>query len=135
MVKNADRFAAGKNPAEAMTSRRQVAAYLIAATVATLTLALRLQLSVDRPFLVLFFIPIIFSAYAGGLGPGLVAVGITAVGAEYYLLPPTHSFLFEKPMDFIQWLLFVIGGVLASGLCEMLHRSRRKADATGVFMR
>src|SRR5882757_2277290 len=88
------------------TWRSQVLAYGFAVAVTGLTLLVRLGLSpwvADRPLLVIFFIPIIFSAYLGGLGPGLVATAIAAVGAEYYLLPPTHSFSFEKPLDFVQW--------------------------------
>ena len=45
----------------------------VAATVATLLLRLSLAPWVgDRPLLILFVIPILFSAYLGGLGPGLV---------------------------------------------------------------
>ena len=108
-------------------------AYGFAAVVTWLALLARLSLSPwigdNRPVLVLFFIPILVSAYLGGLGPGLVATVLAAVGAEYYLIPPYHSFSFHGPMDFAQWLIFVIGGILACALNEALHRARRRADA------
>lgn len=111
-------------------SRSRFFSYSFAIGVTALTLAFRLAITPwvnDRPFLVLFFIPIIISAYIGGLGPGLVATFIAAIGSEYYLLPPVNSFAFAKPMDFLQWLVLVISGVLASGLNEALHRARQRA--------
>ena len=117
----------------AVTSQSRVFAYGFAVVVTVLTLVTRLSLSPwinERPLLVIFFIPIIFSAYLGGLGPGLVATAIAAVSSEYYLMPPLHSYSFAKPLDFVQWLILVIGCVLACILNEALHRTRRRADTS-----
>ena len=116
--------------------RGRVLMYGFAVAMTGLTLLARLSLpaaSIDRPLLVIFFLPILFSAYFGGLGPGLVATAITAVGAEYYLLPPFHSFAFANTMNFTQWLILVASGVLASVLNEALHRSRRRADTSQIL--
>ena len=110
--------------------RRPVVAHAFAVAVTTLTLVVRINYVpqvIDRPLLVVFFLPVLFSAYLGGLGPGLVATGIAAFGAEYYLLPPTHSFLINRPLDFLQWFCFVVGCVVACILSEDLHRARRRA--------
>ncbi|MDR3457296.1 MAG: PAS domain S-box protein [Verrucomicrobiae bacterium] len=108
--------------------------YTFAVAVTGLTLLARLGCSGwiggNRPLLVIFFIPIICSAYLGGLGPGLVATAIATIGAQYYLIPPTHSFLFANVMDFVQWLFLVASGVLASILNEALHRARRHANVS-----
>ena len=115
----------------AIASQSRVFAYGFAVVVTVLTLLARLSFSPwvnDRPLLVIFFLPILFSAYIGGLGPGLVATFISAISSEYYLMPPTHSFLFAKPMDFLQWLIFIAGGVVASFLNEALHRARQRAN-------
>ena len=107
--------------------------YGLAAGMTTLTLLIRLGLSPwigdSRPVLVLFLIPILVSAYWGGLGPGLVATAVAAMGADFFLIPPDHSFAFAGPMEFAQWLIFVVSGVLASGMSEALHRARRQAEA------
>ena len=116
----------------AVASQSWAFAYGFAVVVTTLTLLARLGFSPwvnSRPLLVVFFLPILFSAYVGGLGPGLVATFITAISTEYYLMPPTHSFSFAKPMDFIQWLFLVAAGVVASILNEALHRARRRANS------
>ena len=115
----------------AVASQSRVFAYGFAVVVTVLTLVARLSFSPwvnDRPLLVIFFLPILFSAYIGGLGPGLVATFITAISSEYYLMPPAHSFSFAKPMDFLQWLIFIAGGVVASFLNEALHRARQRAN-------
>jgi two-component system cell cycle response regulator DivK len=45
-----------------------------------------------RPTLVMFALPILLSACAGGLRGGLLASVLAYLGASYYLLPPIHSF-------------------------------------------
>lgn len=75
----------------------------------------------NRPVLVLFFIPILLSAYFGGLGPGLVATALSALSAAYFLFPPFNSFLIERPLDMIQ--LFIMAGV--GGSISWLFESTR----------
>ncbi|HTJ79093.1 MAG TPA: PAS domain S-box protein [Rariglobus sp.] len=114
--------------------RSRLIAYALAIGVTLATLGLRLWLSElfgDRPVLVLFLLPIILSAYAGGLGPGLVATLVTALSVDYYVIQPQHSFAFERPADFAQWLILLIVGVLVSVLNESLHRSRRDGNTNG----
>ena len=108
-------------------------AYLTAVLLPVLTLGIRLQLSPwigERPAFIFFFIPILISAYLGGLGPGLVATAITGIGVDYYLIPPTHTLGFQRSLDLVQWLALVASGGLASILNEALHRARRRADVS-----
>jgi len=81
----------------------------------------------DRPVLILFLIPVILSAYTGGLGPGLVATAIAAVGTAFFIMPPVHTFAFERPVDRAQWLIFILVCVLMSVVTESLHRARRNS--------
>src|SRR5690348_18474382 len=58
--------------------------------------ALALRIGVDpwvgaRPLLLIFLIPIIVSAYLGGLGPGLVATALAGVCIDYFVMAPRHS--------------------------------------------
>jgi K+-sensing histidine kinase KdpD len=65
--------------------RRPGQGYLFAVLASLGTMALRLALQPifrDRPLLILFMFPIILSAYVGGLGPGLLATGITTILAD-----------------------------------------------------
>ena len=94
-------------------------AYLLAVVLPVVSLLLRLALSSrfgDDPALELFLLPIILSAYAGGLGPGLVCTALVALTTDYFLLPPKHSFSIQSSLQSIEWLVLIIAGTLISVL-------------------
>ncbi len=127
-------------PVAATTAPRsgQIWTYLLAVTAAAATLGGRLAFAPwfgDRPVLVIFVLPIILSAYVGGLGPGLVATATVGLGTSYFLIPPLHSFAMERSVDTLQWLILVLIGVLISVLTESLHAARRNALANTTARR
>jgi len=106
-------------------------AYLFAGAVTAATLGLRLALAdqlKNRPTLIVFTLPIMLSAYVGGLRAGLLATGLAYFSASYYLLPPFHSFRVASVVD--RWDLFfvILAGVVISVLNEALHLARHRAD-------
>lgn len=104
--------------------------FAVSATVAMLLVHAGIAVSFDeRALLILFMFPVILSAIAGGLGPGLVATLISALGAAHSL-PPPNSFLIIQPHDLFQWGFLVVNGVLVSILSEVLHRLRRHSEAS-----
>ena len=107
--------------------------YVLAATITIAFVALRMGLSTgldDRVLFVLFLIPIILSAYVGGLGPGLFATVIAAGSIQYLLLQPGHSLSIARAIDVVEWLIFVACGVLVSLLNWELYHSRRRDGLT-----
>jgi PAS domain S-box-containing protein len=99
--------------------------------------ALRVALSPwvgDRPLLILFFVPILISAYYGGLWPGLLSTALVGVTTDYFAFAPYYVFGFEKPLDFAQWLFMLLEGVLISVLFADLDRRRygRERDPAAV---
>ena len=112
-------------------------AYLLACVLTLAVLLLRIALTpwvADRPILILFFIPILISAYYGGLGPGLLATALVGAVTDYFVLPPVGSFWFDKPLDFVQWMFMLLEGALVSVLFADFDRLRRNGrhDATAV---
>jgi len=106
-------------------------AYIFATALTVATLFVRNELGVefaDRPLLILFFFPIILSAYVGGMGPGLLSTLLAALIADYFLIPPTGSFLIDRTYDLTQWLMFILNGAIISLLTEALHRFRASAE-------
>jgi PAS domain S-box-containing protein len=106
-------------------------AYAVAVVGTSILVLGRLALGMeagDRPLLIIYFIPIIVSAYIGGLGPGLVATTIAAIAAPYFLLPPAVSLFAARPLDTAQWMVLIVTGVLTSLLSEALLRARRRAE-------
>ena len=105
--------------------------YAFAAVVTAATLGLRLALTsqlAGRPTLVVFMVPIMLSAYVGGVRAGLLATLLCYLGTSYYLLPPYQSFRVASVVD--RWDIFflILAGVVISLLNEGLHRARRRAD-------
>src|SRR5688572_15399897 len=115
-------------------SRRRMSSFgwaLLAVTLALLTLWVRILIGsrLEGPTFIIFTIPIIISAYAGGWLPGLLATGTVVIGASYFLLPPLHSFAVFSSTHRWQLLLLVFSGALISAICEALRRSRAHAEA------
>ena len=99
--------------------------YLLAGLLTLVTLIIRLAIGGEaegEAVLNVFLIPIILSAYLGGLGPGVAATVFSALTADYYLLTPTHSFLISGGPEQMEWLLLIVTGGLISVLTETLHR-------------
>jgi len=48
--------------------------------------------------------------------------------ADYFLIPPTGSFLIDRTYDLTQWLMFILNGAIISLLTEALHRFRASAE-------
>jgi PAS domain S-box-containing protein len=106
-------------------------AYVLAVVVTIAVLMLRLALTpfaADRPLFVLFVFPIVLSAYYGGIGPGLLATALAAIGIDVFVLEPSYSIWIERPVDFAQLLFLLLLGVLVSMLFEELQQWR---DRTG----
>jgi PAS domain S-box-containing protein len=119
-------------------SRARWPAYVFAVVVTGAVLAVRLGFAPwfgERPVLILFLIPIIVSAYLGGVGPGLVSSGIAAFGAKCFLVPNLYSLSFAKSLDVVQWVILGGSGVLISVLSERLHVLRRRAETTIVELK
>src|SRR5215216_7698994 len=95
--------------------------------------ALGLKLLLDplitdqSPFLLLAG-AVVVGAWFGGLGPGLLATALGALGADYFFLPPEGSFT-GLAVAFWPLLLFTLQGILISSLVEALRSARKRAGA------
>jgi signal transduction histidine kinase len=91
-----------------------------------LRLGLRQALAEDSPFL-LFFAAVMASAAYGGLGPGLLATGIAAAAANFFLTPPFYTFALNDRSEVVGLMLFAIEGTLISVISGRLHRAVRES--------
>ena len=106
-------------------------AYAFATIVTAAALGMRLVLDTSlhgSPTLVIFTLPIMLSAYAGGLYPGLLSTALSCFAAAYYLLPPIHSFAIDSGADRLLQFVVLIAGIVISVLSQAFHRARRLAD-------
>jgi PAS domain S-box-containing protein len=108
-------------------------AYFLALLVTGAVAALRIGLAGwfgDRPVLLLFVLPIFLSSYLGGVGPGLVATAVAALGTSYFLIPPLGRFEVGSSIDTWDWLILIVVGVLISTLTEARRQEIQRQEAT-----
>lgn len=102
--------------------------YGLAIVITALALLLTLTLA---PFLgesifAIFLAAVMLSAWHGGLGPGLVAAGLSAFASLYVLLPPRFELLLSIEIS-VRLAAFLGAAVLISALTEARRRSERAA--------
>ena len=91
---------------------------LLAVALTAATLGLRLALGgplEGQSALIVFTVPIMLSAYLGGLRAGLLATALSLLGASYYLLAPLQSFHVSASPQRWQQALLALVGVAISG--------------------
>jgi PAS domain S-box-containing protein len=70
----------------------------------------------------LFLCAVMFSAWFGGLGPGLLASALSAFTFYYYFLPPTHS-LVAKPEEIPRLIAFAFSNLVVGTLSAAQKRA------------
>jgi signal transduction histidine kinase len=98
-------------------------AVAILSVVAAIVAALRVEAQIQSsPIVSLSLCAIMFSAWFGGLGPGLLSTALAVAGFIYYFVPPVHSFE-VAPTNFPRIVLLA----LAALFVVWLSVSRRGA--------
>ena len=80
----------------------------------------------------LFLCAVMLSAWLGGVGPGLLAAGLSAAAFAYYFLSPVHS-LIVAAEETPRFVIFVLAAILVGSLSAAQRRSMqslRKAEET-----
>src|ERR1700682_6188066 len=73
-----------------------------------------------------FFPAVMIAAFFGGLWPGLIATLLSAIAANVFLTKHLET---NNVNDVSALILFLLVGTIISGLCESLHRARRRIVA------
>src|SRR5712692_8482393 len=114
------------------TSRTRLVAYTVAVLAPAVSLLVRWPLwpvLEDAVPHMTFFPAVMIAAYFGGFWPGLLATGLSAIAANYFLTEQLSSFQVNSVNDVVALILFVLVGTIISGLCESLHRAQRRIVA------
>ena len=75
-----------------------------------------------------FFPALVFSAWVGGWGGGLLALVLSALIATFLFIPPFHSFLVTTPNDQITLFVFSIVGLSVSAISSAQRKARQQAQ-------
>jgi len=74
-----------------------------------------------------YLLAVIFCAWYGGLGPGLLSVVISLLLNDFFFIEPYFFFWFPKQVDLVRLLLFAVVSSFISVMSELMHRERRRA--------
>jgi PAS domain S-box-containing protein len=105
---------------------RQLAPYLIAVVSVAIAVAITSGIPSlkEKTSQILLVGAVVVSSYAGGLGPGLLAVFLSAAGWAAFVVPPGGSIAVETPSEVLRLVLFVGVAVLISSLHEQSKRAK-----------
>jgi PAS domain S-box-containing protein len=79
--------------------------------------------------LTLFIIPVVVSAWFGGLGPGLLATLLSGLASEYFLTEEYFSLFRLDAADWERLTLFLITSGLVNWLILMMRAARQEVEA------
>jgi len=82
----------------------------------------------NAPLLV-FIMPVMVSAWYGGLRPGLFATVLSALVGSYFFIQPFFSLHIMGLSEWVRICIFLVEGVLISGLCEGLKKANLRKEA------
>jgi signal transduction histidine kinase len=118
-------------PGEARSAGTVAMRYGVAVAVVLCVVGMRLVLQrwmkLDARFL-LFLMAVVAAAWQGGLGPGLVAVVLTAAASAFFFLDPVWRLDLAVRQDQIAFALFVAESLVVCALCASLHRAWQRAE-------
>src|SRR5436190_7436707 len=78
--------------------------------------------------LALFFVAVAFSAWYGGLGPGLLATFLSGVISLYFFLPPQLTLKLSDPDSLMGLALFVVSALLINVLSYARTLAETRVD-------
>jgi PAS domain S-box-containing protein len=77
-----------------------------------------------------FLLAVMFSAWYGGLGPGLVAMFVSLFVADYFFIAPYFALWPPRMTDMGRLVNLLSVGTVISVLSELMHRTGRRAEAS-----
>jgi PAS domain S-box-containing protein len=87
----------------------------------------------ETPFL-LVFAAVIFSAWYGGLGPGLLATILAGFATDYFFLTPRGTFS-DLSIDSLPLLLYTLEGLLINWVVVGLRSAKQRAETSTLEAR
>ena len=125
--------ARGSRPAERLPLRHsRAASYVGAAALSSVTVlaTLALEKTTGPTFFGLVLTAVAISVWFGGLGPGLTATAVTALGMGLMLIEPVGRPWIGHGHDAARWVLFVLAALVITGLGHFMRSARERAEAS-----
>ncbi len=107
---------------------RYGAALLSVAVATGLKLLIGTVTDIQGPYLI-YFATVLFSAWYGGKGPGLLAVGLSALCSDYFFLDPVYTLFRHSAGEALRLGLFIVEGGLMTWIIAALHTAKHQSDS------
>ena len=102
---------------------------VLATLTALLFRSLLLPILGENAPLLVFIMPVMVSAWYGGLGPGLFATALSALLGSYFFIQPFFNPDIMGLSEGVRICIFLVEGVLISWLCERLKKAKQRKEA------
>ena len=102
--------------------------YALGIVLVAVTTLLRLQASTffeDRGSLMFFTLSVVFVAFIGGFGPGMITAVLSVVVAKFLFIPEYHSITFTDQVTQVGVFSTVFNWILICIICELLREAAR----------
>ena len=112
--------------------RTDAASYVGAAALSAVAVVatLALERTTGPTFFGLVLTAVAVSVWLGGLGPGLAATSVTALGMGLVLIEPVGRPWIGEGGDAARWGLFVLAALIITGLGHFMRSARERAEAS-----
>ena len=78
----------------------------------------------EVPFIT-YFPAVLFTAWHGGFRPSLVSIVLSVMAANFYFIPPLHTFWIEGTAHYVTLLVFLVVGI---GMASLGHSQRKAVE-------
>lgn len=114
--------------------RDHVGVFALGFILVVLELELRLYLNpeTEGPTLIFFMPAIMLIASIGGFWSGLLTTLMSCACADYYLLPPIHSFGLKSSLELTSLTVFALTGLFVTTICALLRETIRNGEAANA---
>jgi PAS domain S-box-containing protein len=112
---------------------RSLAARYLTALLAPLVVAGAMQLTwpfFEQSPTALFLLAVMFSAWYGGLAPGLLSVLVSFLLADYFFVAPYFALWPPRQGDIVYLVTLATVGSFISVLSELMQRARQRAESS-----
>ena len=119
-------------------ARRLAGEYALVVASVVLTTLVRSALTPffgSRLAFLTYFPALVFSAWVGGWGGGLLALALSAFAATFFFLSPSHTLYIASPTDRVTLLVFIIVGLSVSAISSSQRKMRGRAEQIAAGFR
>src|SRR6266446_2552561 len=119
-------------PRSELSAALRYGAAIAAVAAAVAVGSLLQQVGGNAPVVSLLLCAVLFAAWFGGLGPGLLAIASSALAFDYFFLPPLYSLAVQDYNDVVRLISFAVAALFVVALSarqtSMAQSLRRAHD-------